>query len=203
MTPVPFACNPGDRLRVTADKPYGTELVTGDLVTVFKADVAIENGVPLPIVKVYTSYGPQILGFDAVEPYEAPEYAPAEPDEIMNAQLRAMLSADKELLTLFTDADTALGAVEPEVSGQLGGGVVTDEATATNRRKVGPSFTFEDADGDDIEVVYSEQDCNHHGREGLFYITINDEGGVIIPADAVDPLIRYLFTRKKHSERDQ
>lgn len=211
MIPVPFSAQPGDKLRVTADKPYGTELVTGDLVTVEAVDVRVEGpgSPPFPVVIVSTAHGRQILGLDAVEPYDLPSYTPAEPDEIIDARLRALAAADPELGTWATDADTALGAEDATVSSQLGGGTAVatvEEPTVTNRRFIGQTFGYTDSFGDTLTVGYFEQDCEHHGREGIFLITATEDGEpsrVAIPATQIEGLLRYLFQMKKHSERSE
>lgn len=196
--PSPF--QPGDKLRVTVDHPYGSALALGDLVTVTRVGVAEEPGRgTIPVVYVSTAHGPQILGVDAVEPWSPPAYVPAEPDDVTDARLRAILAEEPELRTLFTDADTALGATDDEVSDLLAGDQMAD--VTSSRRVVGQPYHLTDADGDRLQVTYVEQDCPRHGREGLFFLCINDDGAVCIPTENIDGLIRFLLTRRNHSRR--
>lgn len=198
--PVPFACNPGDKLRVIRDKPCGTDLMTGDLVTVMDTGIHVSNGLPVPVVQVATAHGPQFLTFDAVLPAtDLPAYAPAEPDEVVDAFFFGMLGADDDLRDWAVTARTELAKNDPKPVAEPNGGG-TAVAEAPTRRVVGRTFSFDDGE-DDLEVTYYEQDCPTHGREGGFHFSINDEEEVIIPAAHIDNLIRFLFVMKKHSER--
>jgi hypothetical protein len=138
-----------------------------------------------------------MLPFSVVEPVESPSYVPAEPDEVVDGILERMVRADRDLHTLFLDADTALGAVDDQVTAQL----TEERPDHAVRRQVGQAFSFVDPDGDALEVTYFEQDCENHGREGGFHFAINDEEEVVIPADLILPLVQYLFQMKKYSER--
>ena len=147
--PTPF--QPGDKLRVIVAHAYGTTLEVGDLVTVLGSGVHTTTG--LRIVKVSTLHGTQLLGLDAVEPWSPPTYTPAEPDEIIDARLRAIATAEPDLATWATDADTALGAVEADVSAQL----ANDGEHVESRREVGPPLRVTDVDGDELEITYCEE----------------------------------------------
>lgn len=200
--PPEFPFSPGDRLRVTVDEPYGTELHAGDLVTVEEVGMKTDgSGVEIPVVFVATSYGIRILGLDAVEAAALPAYVPAEPDEIVDARLKAIIEADEDLSTFFRDADTALGADEAKVSDQLAG----HSGPAWSDPGPDDLFRFTDYAGDEITFYYAEKQCDAHGREAAFFVVVNemDEDTVMIPATQIDPLIRFLFTRRKHSERPE
>lgn len=210
----PNPYKPGDRLRVVVPQPYGTELAPGDLVTVEKTGTKIEpNGREIHVVVVSTSYGNRILGLDVVEPFEPPTYIPAEPDEIIDAQLRALVTADPDLVRLFSDAEVTLGAEDDDLSEALGGGTATmtcEHTTSTGWTDPGHDdvVTITDYAGDKARFVYAEKVNEDGERQGAFFISTTDEDGeygtpVLLLADQVEPLIRYLFGRKKHSERDE
>lgn len=203
----PFPCQPGDKLRVIATRPYGTTLVPGDLVTVESVRVRAEAvGRPaMPVVIVSTAHGRQILGFDAVEPFAPPTYTPAEPDDVVDAFFFGILGADDELRDWAVTAREELAANDPAASAEYdGGGVAIAEEAAEPRHatQVGPAFQHTDGDGDQLRVTYREKECANHGREGGFIIRVNGDA-VLIPATEIDGLIRYLFQMKKHSERPE
>lgn len=196
--PVPFPINPGDRLRVTTDKPHGTDLLPGDLVTAIHVGVRLHDGRPVPVVQVATALGPRMLTFFDVEPAPAlPSIAPAEPDEIVDAQFFNILGADGELRDWAVIARQELAANDAKEAPAAD----AEDAPEAPPRTVGDIYSFEDSEGDLIEVTYCEQDCPNHGREGGFHFAINEDQEVVIPADAVDPLIRFLFTMRNHSRR--
>lgn len=203
-TPPPFS--PGDKLRVIADKPYGTALLFGDLVTVDEVAVRVAPGQPdLPVVIVSTAHGRQILGLDVVERFDLPAYAPATPDDLVDAFLAKMAEKDPELSEVLTTINADFGAISDAATTLAGGGggvAVAEEESP--RRTVGRPFVFTDRYDDDLEVTYSEQDTAT-GRQGGFLFVINDDtdNTVLIPARQVEPLIKYLFQMKKHSERPQ
>lgn len=208
MTANPY--KPGDRLRVTVNEAYNSELSIGDLVTVDEVGIKHEHdGTEIPVVYVASSYGIRVLGLDAVEPANLPGYKPAEPDEIIDAQFRAMMEAHKDLATLATDADTALGAVDDEVGPRLSGDDSGDdgEAQAPNfgpwsDPTPGDVITVRDAYGDTLTIVYAERTCENHGREGALFFSINDDSEVVVvPINQVDPLIRFLYGRRMHAKR--
>lgn len=191
MIPVPFACNPGDKLRVTRDNPYGTELVTGDLVTVEKATVKVEKDVPIPVVVVHTAHGRRVLALDAVEPWNPPTYTPAEPDEIIDARLKAIFAAEPDLTAIFADADTALGAVDP-LQGDPDvpeGHVVAGEGKPEDNDAIG----YTDGDGDYLRIAYVEREPGH----AALLFSINDEERVAVDMVMVDHFIRYLQGRNR------
>ena len=212
MTANPY--KPGDRLRVTKNEAYNSELSIGDLVTVEEVGVKEDHsGEEIPVVYVASTYGIRVLGLDAVELAVKPTYKPAEPDEIIDAQFRAMMEALKDLATFATDADTALGAVDGEVGRTLSGDADSDDEPDDAE---GPSYgpwaeptpgdvvTIRDAYGDTLRLVYSERSCGNHGREGALFFSINDDSEVVvIPITQVDPLIRYLHGRRMHSKRPE
>lgn len=208
MTAAPY--KPGDKLRVTeAVATYTPHLAPGDLVTVIETSgVRVEQGRRIEVVKVSTAHGPQILGLDAVEPYTPPGYTPAEPDDVVDAFFFSMLGADDDLRDWAVKARTELAANDPDDAEDPvgGGGVATavEEGAVSNRHRVGQGFSFTDAFGDTLSVSYFEQDCETHGREGIFLFTASEDdetGRVAIPADQIEAVIKYLFTMKKHSDR--
>jgi hypothetical protein len=202
MTSVPFPCQPGDKLRVIANEPYGTMLVVGDLVTVIAAGIYVEGGTPLPVVRVSTAHGPQTLGFDVVEPFTPPAYTPAETDDVVDEFLLNIVAADPELEALFVQMDADFAAIEA-AEGMTASAEEEEEAHPTQLRLVGRPYTVTDVDGDELEVSFIEKQCSAHGRDGGFHFTINQDEAVIIPVDRIDGLIRYLFGMRKHFEQQE
>lgn len=211
MIPVPFSVQPGDKLRVTTDKPHGSDLMTGDLVTAMNVTLKVVGRVPVPVVIVSTAYGPQQLPFTVVEPVtDLPAYAPAESDDIVDAFfakiLTNALTDDDELRGVFIEAKEKLAANDQKVGQPVQVDGTTVLAEKEQPRQVGPPYVYEDPTGEgELEVVYVEQTCPTHGREGGFYFTINeeDQDAVFISTEAVEPLIKYLFTRRNHSRRPE
>jgi hypothetical protein len=199
VIPVPFAAQPGDRLTVTQNHPCGTDLKAGDIVTVLDTGVHVENGLPVPVVQVSTSYGPQVLTLDTVvKAGDLPAVQAAEPDEVVDAFFWRILGNDDELRDWAVKAREELAANDPQDE-PSGGGTSTMERV--RRTLVGEPLVYEDRDGDELEVAYFEEECKDHGRHGGFMLSVNDEEAVIIPAEQVDGLIRYLFSRRNHSRR--
>ncbi len=199
MTPVPYAAQPGDRLTVTTDHPCGTDLVTGDIVTVIDSGYHVTDGSRVPVVQVSTAYGSQVLTLDTVvKAADLPAVQAAEPDEVVDAFFWCILGNDDELRDWAVKAREELAANDPKGEPN-GGGTATAERV--RRTTVGEPLTYEDSDGDELEVTYFEEECPDHGRHGDFTLTVNDEEAVIIPAEQVDPLIRFLWQRKNHAQR--
>ncbi len=116
----------------------------------------------------------------------------------MDAFFWRILGNDDELRDWAVKAREELAANDPKGEPN-GGGTATAERV--RRTTVGEPLTYEDHDGDELEISYFEEECEAHGRHGGFHFSINDEEEVIIPAAHLDGLIRYLFMMKKHSER--
>lgn len=187
---------PGDKVRVLADKPYATELAAGDVVTVIEQKTKVEEGEEVEVVLVATSSGNRWLGLDVVEPF-VNDYAPAEPDEKVDAAFRALLDADKELAAWAETADTALGAEDEKVSTALAGESWDETAVSPGP---GSRFRVIDYAGDVMEIHYVERQCPTHGREGAFLFE-GDLGAIVIPADSVGPVIAFLLDRARFSKR--
>ncbi len=121
MTPVPYAAQPGDRLTVTTDHPCGTDLVTGDIVTVLDTGVHVENGLPVPVVQVSTAYGSQVLTLDTVvKAADLPAVQAAEPDDVVDAFFWRILGNDDQLRDWAVKAREELAANDPK--GETTGG---------------------------------------------------------------------------------
>lgn len=206
----PPSYNPGDRVRVLVNEPYSTELVAGDIVTVTAIGEKVEpDGSTLPVLFLATAHGQRILPFDVVEPF-VPDYAPAEPDEIIDAQVKAIFDAetaeDPEFEALVRDAGAALGATDPDVSPDLDGGAVTEEEHRGSWEPYedNPHYSYTDYAGDEVEIVYAERQCpTHKIREGCFFIAVNDDRPVHIPAAHIGNLIGWLAMRQRDSKRPQ
>ena len=195
--PVPFPVEPGDRLRVVTDNPDGTDLKTNDLVTAMAVGIHVANGLPVPVVQVSTAHGPQMLTFTSVEPTEVPVYTPGEKDDVVDAFFWRILGNDDELRDFAVKAREELAANDPKGEPNGGGTAVAERPTQTS---IGQTYAWADKDGDELEVTYYEQRCADHGVHGGFHFSINEEEEVVIPAHAVDGLIRFLFTLKKRTE---
>lgn len=205
MIPVPYACNPGDTLRVIAEHPYGTPLTVGDLVTVH--DTGVHPGPPpMPVVIiVHPTLGRRVLGFDALEPYTSPDYAPAENDDVIDAILSKMIEVDSSLGEVFATINADLATLDAAEEQLSGGAVATAEVEEERpiKRAVGVPYSFTDNEDDELEVTYFEQTCGNHGREGGFLFLINNDANVLIPVTEIDGLIRFLYQMKKHSQRPE
>ncbi|MBP2323308.1 hypothetical protein JOF56_003693 [Kibdelosporangium banguiense] len=189
---------PGDKVRVLVDEPYATELAEGDIVTVIEQRTKVEQGEEVEVVAVSTNHGNRWLGLDVVEPFRD-DYKPAEPDELIDAQFRALLESDEELTRWASDADTTLGAEDEKVPGQL-----TPEQFDGLTSLPGKENRFRATDyaGDVLDVYYAERECADHGRESAFVFDINDgDDVVVIPAGSVGPLIAFLLDRARFSKR--
>jgi len=202
MTEARQPYNVGDRLRVIVNEPYSTELSMGDIVCVEQVVQDVSGAI---VYIVATSYGLRHLYADVVTPFED-DYAPAEPDEIIDARLNAILSADPELSSWSKLAEASLGADEAELSPQLGGGTAVAEAEKMpgwTRPSDEDHFHVTDQDGEEMDVYYAEQQCPEHGREGVFFIQLNDEDVVAVPAAFMPKLILWLHNRTMHSRRPE
>lgn len=206
--PPPFV--PGQRVRVTADEPYSSELILGDIVTV--ADLAIKvepNGDEILVVIVNTAYGERLLGLDVIEPLPdvtlepiPMDYTPAEPDDVVDEFFFRILGNDDELRDWAVKARTELAAND-STEGQVGL-LPTDHehASKVGDYDVGPEdfVSITDFDGDEMNVVYTEHECDEHGREGALVFEI--EGvEVLIPTKHMRGLVGWFISRIKHSER--
>jgi len=205
MTEAPRPFAPGDRLRVIVDEPYSTDLKTNDLVTVLRLTVDVNEQL---VYVVSTAYGTQYLYPDVVQLFTDDAYKPAEPDDVTDAHFRAIMSTDPELMSLGTDADTAFGANEAQLSDQLGGGTAVAEEEKMpgwTKPEAADHFHFTDPEGEELDVYYAEQTCPEHGREGAFFIQLNDDDDdvVIVPADLMPRLILFLHNRTMFSRRPQ
>ena len=207
--PMPFPVQPGDKLRVTEDNPYRTDLKTNDLVTAMDVGVKVIDGLPVPVVQVSTAYGVQLLTFAVVEPYNNADvlsYAPGESDEIVDAFfsriMTNLLTEDDALRGFVIEAKEKLAANDPgqKTSEPNGGGTaVKEHPTAT---QVGEPFLYADpVDGDGLEVTYAEQACPTHGREAAFLIEINDNESVLIRSNDAEHLIRYMIQKLNYFRR--
>lgn len=203
---------PGDKVRVLVDEPYSTELSKDAVVTVVELAVKLESdGSEIPVVMVSTDDGHRWLGLDVIEPVALPSYAPAEPDEIIDARLRALLEGDSDLLTFFSDADTALGAEDQKLSDAMAGDLDDEDdeddehSSATGWDQPGPgnNFSVTDFYGDELEIHYAEQDCPNHGREGAFFFQINGDSTVMVPSLYIHRVIGWLINRHRFSQRDE
>lgn len=201
MTEAPRPFAPGDRLRVIVDEPYSTELKTNDIVTVLRLTEDVNERL---VYVVSTSYGQQYLYPDVVQLFDDSGYKPAEPDDVTDAHFRAIMSTDPELMSLGTDANTALAAVEPQLSEQLGGGTALAEPEKMpgwTRPGDEDHFHFTDQDGEELDVYYAEQACPEHGRKAVFFIQLNDDEVVAVPAGLMPRLILFLHNRTMYSRR--
>jgi hypothetical protein len=197
---------PGDRVRVLVDEPFSAPLAAGEIVTVVDTGTRrASDGTVMPVVLVACNLGQFLLGLDVVEAVEATptvRYQPAEKDEVVDGIFEKMMRSDRELFTFALDADSALGAVDPEVSTQL-----VDPADEGNPTWASPGpkdvVQLTDYAGDELVVVYSEQDCPAHGREAAFFFKINDSDPVIIPVDYFSAVIAWFIDRTKHSHRPE
>lgn len=195
---------PGDKVRVLVDEPYSTELVTGDVVTVIEQTTKVEaNGQEMDVVRVNTAKGIRWLGLDVVAPF-VDDYTPAEKDEVIDAQFRALFDADEDLTKWAADAATALGSEEEKLSSQLTPADGEHEVTQDGHfHEVGQSFQLTDFAGDSLEVHYAEKQCPEHGREGVFFVAVNDEDPVAIPAPYIGHLVAFLMDRARFSKRPE
>ncbi|MDT8915804.1 hypothetical protein [Amycolatopsis sp. PS_44_ISF1] len=189
---------PGDKVRVLADKPYATELVAGDVVTVIEQVTKIEDGAEVDVLLVASAHGNRYLGLDGVEPF-VNDYRPAQPDEEVDSAFRALLAADDELATWVETADTALGAEEEKVATALTG-EPWDGLSVTPGP--GSNFRVVDYAGDVLDIHYVERQCANHGREGAFVFE-GDLGAVVVPAATVGPVIAFLLNRARFSKRPE
>ena len=198
--PVPFPVQPGDKLTVTVDNACGTDLKSGDLVTVLDVSVHVTDGLPVPVVQVSTAHGVQMLTFNVVTRVspDALAYTPAESDDVVDAFFFRIIGNDDDLRDWAVKARTELAAHDPQPAEEAAGG----GTAVAERRAVGQVYKYEDADGDQVEVTYYEQECPNHGREGAFHFVINDEAAVVLPVAHMDPLLRFLVTMRNHSRRD-
>ncbi len=198
--PVPFPVEPGDRLRVVKDNPDGTDLQTNDLVTAMAVGIHVTNGLPVPVVQVSTAHGPQMLTFASLEPIDLPVYTPGEKDDVVDAFFWRILGNDDEMRDFAVTAREELAKNDPKGEPNGGGTAVAERPSLT---PVGQVYAYTDQDDDQIEVTYYEQECPDHGRHGGFHFAINGEEEVIIQADRLDGLIRFLFMMKRYSERPE
>jgi len=207
--PVPFPIQPGDKLRVTEDNPYRTDLKTNDLVTAMDVGIKVIDGVPVPVVQVSTAYGVQLLTFAVVEPYDNADvltYTPGEPDEVVDAFfsriLTNLLTEDDALRGFVIEAKEKLAANDPgtEPSEPNGGGTAVKERPKTTQ--IGEPFVYTDpVDDDGLEVTYAEQVCPTHGREAAFLIEINDNESVLIRSNDAERMIRYMIQKLNYFRR--
>ncbi|WP_394620990.1 hypothetical protein JNUCC0626_18405 [Lentzea sp. JNUCC 0626] len=204
-TPSP-SYRPGDKVRVLVDEPYSTELAAGDIVTVIQQTTKTEpDGSDLDVVQVATDGGTRWLGLDVVEPF-ADAYRPAEPDEVVDAQLRAIFDGDPELAAWAHDAEIALGAEDAKVSDRLQPTHADDLEHYEGFVLPGPGnqFVVKDFNDDVLTIAYAEHNCPKHGKEGAFFFSVNDHTNpVIIPAALVGPVIAFLLDRARFSQRPE
>lgn len=194
--PAPFPVKPGDKLRVTSDKPDGTDLLIGDLVTVLDVGIHITNGVPVPVVQVSTAHGTQMLTFGSVERISVPSYTPAKSDDVVDAFFFRILGHDADLRSWAVKVKSDLSANDPK-PGQPP--AVTAVQEGPTRSQVGQAYSFTDQDDDTLEVTYWEADTGP--RYAGFHFEMAGDEAVFIPATDIDGLIRYLFAMRRHSQR--
>lgn len=203
----------GDKVRVLADEPYDTHLRAGDIVTVVGVGFSprVPGGRIIPVVLVSTNEGHRYLGADAVTRVTLPTYTPAEPDELYDAFFEKIMRADKGLHAIAIDAHNMLAS--PATATKY-----RDEDTSLTEEDVdfhddpdaevwkspkGSHYTAVDSEDDRLDIVYAEHECTEHGREGAFFLTINDEQSMAIRADEeeLQPLINFLVERFRFSRR--
>jgi hypothetical protein len=193
---------PGDRLRVTRDNACGTDLMTGDLVSVIELTEHRSTYGPIPVVLVHTLTGPQKLTFNVVEPANVPDnYTPAEPDEVVSAQFFAMLGEDPETLDFLVNAKAELAKNDPKPAPS----VSVKESPRAARNNVGETYAYKDEDGDTFSVTYVEETCGHGTRQASFVFEIDMGEGeaaqVIVPVQDIEGLMQFVLNGVRYFRR--
>lgn len=206
---------PGDVVRVTTNAPHGTYLLAGDEVTVHRAVIDEHDR---ERIFVNTDAGLRALYATDVEMVHA-AYRPAEPDPDVDTMFAAIIGSEPDLLAVFNeDADTALGAVEEDLSA-----VLTEPGTYGDEEESGAphdsarngEWVISENDdestmyvvdwmNDSLAVAYGERTCTLHGRrESAFFF--KTQGGVLVsvPADRVPEIVAWLQERVRLSNRPQ
>lgn len=214
---------PGTRVRITVDDPFDTGLRAGDVCTILFAREAEVDGTRVVAVNLQSHVGEVCLPVGVlapVEPSQAPEpgpadYAPAEPDEVVDGIFERMMRSDLELFTLAMDAGTLLDEQPParprlvEVDDEDDEDAEDDEdgtgsGWSNDEEDPHSSLTITDGDGDRALLVYAERICpTHKIREGAVFLRTEGGSVVAIPAHQLAPFIEWLQDREKHARRPQ
>lgn len=197
---------PGDVVRVLTHAPHNTRLLAGDEVTVERVKVDTEDNT---VLLVRTDLGLRALYTYDVE-HVSRVYRPAAPNAEIDAAFANLLDSDPELAAIFNaDADTALGAVDDEVSavltaeqGDESGTTLTIETQASTVTFTTPGdgdgsnfFNVTDAWGDHVCLAYQEGTATDGTKVGRLMIVTDEPRGVSLRCEYLPVLIEWLQSK--------